>query len=890
MSVRKEAVFNSQDFDSALALIRTGSPLSLFKNALKQGRDRLREYHIQHERAVDIVHTQAWLMDQILVRAWKYHLPLLRGNTNIALVAVGGYGRGELHPASDVDLMFLLEKNNSDSLKNFVETLLRFLWDIGVDVGHSVRTLKDCVVEAKKDITVATNLMEARLLHGDPELLAKMSARTGPEKIWPSKKFFAAKWQEQIQRHHHYDDTAYNLEPNVKEGPGGLRDIQMISWVTQRQFATKSIHDLVDHGFLTDDEYRSLIRGRNFLWQIRNGLHFLAGRREDRLLFDFQRELAQQLGYEDQKGGLAVEQLMKRYYRTIKELSLLNEILLQHFQEAILSTGRARIKTINRRFQSHGDFLEATGPNVFKRTPYAILELFLVMAQHPELKGVRAHTIRQLRSNLKLIDRKFRNDITCRSLFMEILRQPKGITHEMRRMNAYGVLAAYLPAFGKIVGQMQHDLFHVYTVDEHVLFVLRNIRRFTIPAFANEFPMASKIITGIIKPERLYIAALFHDIAKGRGGDHSQLGEADVRKFCRLHDLSEYDTRFISWLVRNHLIMSWTSQHLDINDPDVVEDFASKVVNKEHLDCLYLLTVADMRGTSPKVWNDWKGNLLAQLYEKTLKLLRTGFSEKVDTEKRVQEAQSDTLAMLRDSKLSTKDINSYWENMGNSYFLRHTPESLAWHARIILGASHELPLVASRYQPDLGASEFLVYCNDRSGLFVRITGVFARQNINIVDAKLMLTEDGRLLDTFVVLDADGNAITDSRMLQDINDRLRAVLISDKPPEKLGPVRLSRHLKHFPIPTQVNFSSTLSADYTMMEIVTQDKPGLLQQIAQILDASNINITSARIATYGERAEDIFFISTHDGKPIADENLLAQLEQELVNRLDPIRQAS
>ena len=888
MGVKKESVLDTQEFDTALA--QTNAPLPLFKNALKQGRIRLREYHNTHERAVDIVYTHAWLVDQLLVRAWKHHLPLIKGKQNIALVAVGGYGRGELHPASDVDLMFLLEKNDHDSLKEFVETLIRFLWDIGIEVGHSVRSLKDCVIEAKKDITVATNLMEARLLHGDPELLEKMQSRTGPGKIWPSKKFFAAKWQEQIQRHHHYDDTAYNLEPNVKEGPGGLRDIQMISWVTQRQFATKSIHDLVDHGFLTNEEYRSLIRGRNFLWQIRNGLHFLAGRREDRLLFDFQRELATQFGYRDEKGKLAVEQLMKRYYRTIKELSLLNEILLQHFQEAILSPGRARIKTVNRRFQIHGDFLEATGPNVFKRTPYAMLELFLIMTQHPQLKGVRAHTIRQLRSNLKLIDRKFRNDLTCRSLFMEILRQPQGITHEMRRMNAYGVLASYLPAFGKIVGQMQHDLFHVYTVDEHVLFVLRNIRRFTVPAFANEIPMASKIIKGIVKPERLYIAALFHDIAKGRGGDHSELGETDVRKFCQLHDLSEYDTRFISWLVRNHLIMSWTSQHLDVNDPDVVEDFASKVINKEHLDCLYLLTVADMRGTSPKVWNDWKGSLLTQLYAKTLKLLRSGFSEKVDAEKRVLEAQSDTLSLLGNSKLSAREINAYWKNIGYAYFLRHSPESLAWHTRTILGASHDLPLVASRNQPDLGATEFLVYCNDRRGLFVRITGVFARQNMNIVDAKLHLTEDSRRLDTFVVLDSEGKAITDSRMLQDINERLRAALTSDEPPEKLGAIRLPRQLKHFPIPTQVSFRSMVSDNYTTMEIVTQDKPGLLQQIAQILDTNRINITSARIATYGERAEDIFFISTSEGKPVADESILAQLKQEITDRLDQARQAS
>jgi len=889
MTIRKESVFNSVQFDRDLKSI--DNPLSIFREALKNGRDALREYNLQNARAVEIVLTQSWLMDNLLVRAWKLHLHLLSPKINIALIAVGGYGRGELHPYSDVDLMFLLQKEGDDSLKIFVETLVRFLWDMGIEIGHSVRTLKDCVVEAKKDITVATNLMESRLLHGDASLLEKMSQQTSPNKIWPSKKFFAEKWQEQINRHHHFHDTAYNLEPNIKEGPGGLRDIQMIAWVTQRQFGTRSLHDLVDHGFLTEEEHRALIRGRNFLWQIRNGLHYLAGRREDRLVFDLQRGLATQLGYHDRKGELAVEQFMKRYYRTIKELSLLNEILLQHFQEAILTRGKPKIRSINRRFQAHGDFLEATNSKVFERTPYAILELFLVMAQNQKLKGVRARTIRQLRASLSLIDREFRKDITCRSLFMELLRQPHGITHELRRMNAYGVLGAYLPVFGKIVGQMQYDLFHVYTVDEHTLFVLRNVRRFTVPEFADEFPMASQLMLQIVKPERLYIAALFHDIAKGRGGDHSELGETEVRKFCELHDLSGYDTRLICWLVRNHLIMSWTSQHRDTNDPEVVEDFAEKVIDKEHLDFLYLLTVADMRGTSPKVWNAWKGSLLAELYGRTLKLLRSGFSERIETDKRVQQAQTDTLNLLRQQNLTIEDIENHWQRMGDSYFLRHTTDQLAWHTEsILLNRDQPLPLVTSRYNPEVGATEFMIFCDDRGGLFVRITDVLARQNLNIVDARLHHTDDGHLLDTFLVLDDNGSPIVRKTALKELNERLHAALIDENYKVYSGQIRIPRQLKHFPVPTSVQFSSSLAGEYNVLEIITQDRPGLLKEIAQILDSEDINIASARISTYGARAEDIFFITDRHNLPVADPAKLDDLRDALSARLDQQRLAS
>ncbi|HWR86809.1 MAG TPA: DUF294 nucleotidyltransferase-like domain-containing protein, partial [Acidiferrobacterales bacterium] len=466
MATADPKIFDSVVFDAALHASSYTSPtqsLALFRAALRDGRAALRELYQTGTNVDTLLRRHAGLVDELLTRAWTLHQPLLDPKTNIALVAVGGYGRGELYPYSDVDLLLLLERDRHDHVRPFAEAFLQFLWDMGLEVGHSTRSLKDCVAESKKDITVATNLMEARLLIGDSALFTAMQTKTGPEKLWPSPKFFAAKLAEQRARHARFDDTAYNLEPNIKEGPGGLRDIQMIAWVTQRHFGSARLHDLVALEFLTEKEYRTLERGRRLLAQLRCGLHYLAERREDRLLFDHQRTLATDMGFRDKSGIRAVELFMKRYYRSVKELALLNEILLQHFQEAILQRGKAKIRPLNRRFQAHGDFLEVTRRNIFERAPFALLELFLVLQQHPELKGVRAATIRLVRENLPRINTQFRNDLACRSLFMEILRQPRGITHELRRMNAYGVLGAYLPVFGRIVGQMQHDLFHVYT-------------------------------------------------------------------------------------------------------------------------------------------------------------------------------------------------------------------------------------------------------------------------------------------------------------------------------------------------------------------------------------------------------------------------------------------
>ncbi len=889
MTLHKTAILDVKALKRALAAVGAGdsaAALAVFRDALRAGRAAVKQSYYDNEDTPALLGRHAWLVDQLLIHAWRWHEARLPPRLSVALVAVGGYGRGELYPASDIDLMLLLEKGEPKTIHAFAGALLQFLWDMGLEVGHSVRALKDCVREAKKDITVATNLMEARLIAGDPELFKAMRRKTGPKRLWPSKKFFAAKYREQLQRHRHFHDTAYNLEPNVKEGPGGLRDIQMVGWVAQRHFGVETLHELVGKKFLSEAEYRALHRGQALLARVRCGLHYLAEHREDRLLFDHQRALARQFGYRDRSDGLAVEQFMKDYYRCVKGLAVLNEILLQHFQEAVLKLRRFGRKAINPRFVSRAGFLDVTHGKLFEQHPEAMLELFLILQQHPKLKGVRAHAIRLVRAALPRIDAKFRREPRCRELFMDILRQPHGITHEFRRMNAYGVLGAYLPAFGRIVGQMQHDLFHVYTVDEHILFVLRNLRRFTVPEFRDEFPLASRLIRQLARPERLYLAALFHDIAKGRGGDHSELGEHDAREFCRQHGLSDHDTNLACWLVRHHLLMSDVAQRQDIFDPGVVTDFARRVGDQEHLDCLYLLTVADMRGTSPAIWNVWKDRLLTQLYSAASRTLARGFATPLDIKGYIADIQNGALALLKPSGISAEAVKNHWQQLGDEYFLRHDAETIAWHAQHFAATQvAQLPLVAARHHPEAGGTEFLIYTPDRDGLFAILTGGFDRLNLSIVDARIHTTRNGFALDTFVVLDHAAQAITDAKALAALQKAMRAQLLDPQPGRDPRGALLPRQLKHFPIDTKVSFGPSANGQQTLMEVAAQDRPGLLYQVALALQHCRANLVTAKISTYGVRAEDIFFLTTHDRRPLDDDAQLKCLETEIVRRLAP-----
>ncbi len=599
-----------------------------FRRALQRCRDWLMARFEAGEPAHVLIEAHARNMDQVLLRAWRH---LVAGHVeDISLVAVGGYGRAELHPFSDIDLLILRASRSPAPGEERVEHFVRFLWDIGLEVGHSVRTPAECRSQAEHDITIATNLMEARLLDGCANLYEEMCKLTDASQIWPIRAFFTAKWVEQQRRHAKFHDTSHNLEPNLKEGPGALRDIQTIAWVARRHFGAPALFDLVTHGFLTAGEHAELREAQHFLWQIRFALHLHTGRRDDRLLFDYQIALARRFGYVDEPHRLGVEQFMKRYYRTLMALRRLNEMLLELFQEAILYTGHATtIESINERFQARNGFLEVTRADVYRNTPQALIEMFLILQQRPDLKGVRATTIRLVREHRHLIDEHLRGDDRVRSMFLRIFRQQDRLTHELRRMHRYGVLAAYLPAFADIEGQMQYDLFHAYTVDEHSLFVVRNLRRFAVPEHAHEFPFCSALIARLPKPEVLYLAGLFHDIAKGRGGDHSALGATEAHSFCVRHGMSPYDTGIVAWLVRHHLLMSVTAQRRDITDPQVISTFAAEVGDQLHLDYLYLLTIADIRATNPNLWNDWKNTLLRDLYDATQRALARGLENPV---------------------------------------------------------------------------------------------------------------------------------------------------------------------------------------------------------------------------------------------------------------------
>jgi len=865
--------------DDALRL--EGNGLGDFKACLKAGAATLAERFAAGEPIDTLVRTRADFIDRVLIRAWEQHMPAGAAAT---LVAVGGYGRGELHPASDVDVL-ILTRDDPAALAGSLEGLVMFLWDIGLEIGHSVRTLAQTVEEAEADVTVITNLMESRHLAGDASLFEAMRSATGPDRLWPSNRYFAAKIAEQQARHRKFGDTAYNLEPNIKENPGGLRDIQMIGWVAKRYFGTNTMSGLVEHRFLNDAEYQALMNGQSLLWRIRFALHLLTGRHEDRLLFEHQRELAQQFGYSDDDRNLAVEQFMQTYYRTVMELNRLNEMLLQLFQEAILMADEPeRILPINKRFQGHNGYLEVTNPGIFARYPLALLEVFLVFQQHPELKGVRASTIRLIRAHRHLIDKHFRADIKARALFMEILRQPAGLTQTLRRMNRYGVLARYIPAFGNIVGRMQYDLYHVYTVDEHTLTLIRNLRRFSVPEHADEFPDCSRVFGEIPKPELLYLAGLFHDIAKGRGGDHSALGAEDAWTFCKHHHLSDYDTSLVSWLVRSHLLMSMTAQRRDIDDPEVVQDFAAAVGDPNRLRYLYLLTVADIRATAPQRWTSWKNALLNQLYKATLRALERGLDNPQAQDELIARRRSEALRLLAEHGYAEAVVVQLWLQLDLDYFMHATPDEITWHTvRVLDSGAPTTPLVELRPESHRGCTEIFVYSRDRDGLFADTTGMLDQLGLNIQGARIQTLDDGRAMNSYFVLDHDGTLVSDPYERQRISETLQQGLTSpDELDLQLGR-RLPRRIKAFLAPPEVSIRQDEGNCRTELRLTAIDRPGLLSRVGQVFAGHGVQLISAKVATVGATAEDTFLITDRDGSPLLDEALQQVITADLVEAL-------
>ncbi|MBK1719815.1 [protein-PII] uridylyltransferase [Thiocystis violacea] len=854
-----------------------------FKARLGSGKEHL--YH-QYDLGIPItllVQERSQLIDEVLREVWTLHL----GDTpDAALAAVGGYGRQELQPASDIDILILIDPKADSELAEPLGRLVTFLWDIGLEVGHSVRTVEDCIREARSDVTVMTNLMEARRLCGSESLFRQMREATGPDRIWDSESFFAAKTQEQRRRWQKYGDSAYNLEPNIKENPGGLRDIQMIGWVAKRHFDAETLHELVDHDFLTESEHQALVGGQTLLWRIRFSLHRLAGRREDRLLFDYQRTLAQQFGFHDGENNLAVEQFMQQYYRTVQELNRLNEMLLQLFREAILLHDEIGPPVpINKRFQSRSGYLEVTSPSVFRRYPIALLEVFHILQTRPELEGVRASTIRLIRENRHRIDNAFRADLRARSLFMEILREPSGLTHAIRRMCRYGVLAAYIPAFANIVGRMQYDLLHVYTVDEHTLMLLRNLRRFTIPKHDEEFPLCSAVGRRIPKLELLYLAGLFHDIAKGRGGDHSILGARDAWGFCQRHGLSEFDSRLVAWLVEQHLVMSMTAQRKDISDPEVIQEFAALIGDPTRLDYLYLLTVADARATNPQRWNSWLDALLRELYHGTRRALLRGLDNPQAQSELIDQKRAESLRMVARYGADPGDCDTLWRKFSLDFFLHNSPDEIAWQTRRILDTDPtQYPLVVIRPVTARGGTEIFIYSRDRANLFARTTATLDQMGLNIMDARVMTTDDGMAVNSYQVLDQDGTPVDDPERMEEV----RATLVARITEPAHASIKVARSVprrhRHFPIETRVCFSPDEPNHRTIMRLTTLDRPGLLAEVGAVFQSCGIRLQNAKIATVGAEVDDVFFITTEDETPITCERALACLRREIHDRLE------
>ena len=871
----------SVDFSSIKAKL-TAEPnnTKACKKAIQQGRDTIYEAHTRGATAAQLLKWQTDVTDLVLTHLWQSQGEKFAG---MEIIAVGGYGRAELHPHSDIDISILLSKPATDKEAADLSAWVTQLWDLGLDIGHSVRTVEECKVAAVDDITVITNLMESRLLCGSGELYKQMRNITAPHTMWPSPAFFDAKMVEQENRHSKFQTNAYRLEPNVKESVGGLRDIQTISWVCQRQFGTRDLNDLVTHELLTQAEFDGLIESLELLWKIRYLLHHYSGKREDRLLFDRQREIAHAFGYTQDENNQNIEQLMQSYYRSVMELQRLNDIILQGIGGVISGvTASMQPVPINKRFQVRNGFLEVTRDDIFETYPSALLEVFVLFGNTTIADNMRSNTVRLIRSHLHLIDDDFRANPLMRGLFLRIFTDPNKLTRKIRMMNRYGVMAAYIPAFDAIVGRMQYDLFHIFTVDEHTISVIRNLRRFALPEYAHELPFCGFVAQQLPRPELLYIAGLFHDIAKGRGGDHSILGAQDADTFCKQHQLAAEATELVRWLVRHHLLMSTTAQRKDISDPAVQIEFASQMGTLNKLNHLYLLTVADIRATNPELWNSFKESLLQQLYQSTALLLQRGLDNPIDSVDMIWQRQMHTLNLLSESGFKKAQMKALWERLGEDYFKQYPATEIARHTETLLAHNVSAgPLVSLRQSESRGSTEILIYAPDSQSLFALITTVLDKLQLDVQSATINSTAENRALNTFYVLESDGALITETTRIEQIKLALLSELSTPQNIPALGEIRPSRQLRHFTIPTTVEFDD--STDYTEVYIVAADRPGILSSISRIFLRAGVVVQAARIGTLGERIEDVFFITDQHNRPLSNDNERKSLAHMLIERL-------
>ncbi|MEW6982604.1 [protein-PII] uridylyltransferase [Colwelliaceae bacterium 6471] len=816
-----------------------------------------------NEEVSTLVADRAYFVDQILIKLWCQHQ---LDEYQISLIAVGGYGRAELHPFSDVDILILTQDKIDKELEDKIGAFITQLWDVKLDIGHSVRSIKECLKQAVNDVTVATNLMEMRQVCGNDALVQHLQPLLNEDIFWTSEQFFIAKRDEQAQRHQQYHGAAYTLEPNLKANPGGLRDIQTIAWVAKRHFGADSLEELVEHEYLTHNEYFELLECQDYLWRMRCALHFIAGRSENRLLFDYQADVAKMMGFGDE-GKMVIERMMKRFFRIIGRVDELNKMLLQHFELAILKrNNEGESKVINQDFIVVDGLIKTTNQRVFMRS-INIMQMFLIIAQHPEIKGLHSSTLRLMRNARRRLVSGLNDYAKSRQLFLEIIKHPRGLGLPFTLMHRHSILGAYLPEWRSIVGQMQFDLFHAYSVDEHSYRLIKNLYRFSQPEHDHEFPLCSKIVQRIRKPELLYLAGIFHDIAKGRGGDHAKLGAVDALAFGKAHKLNDHDSRMISWLVKHHLVMSITAQRRDISNEDVIKEFASIIRDEAHLDYLYCLTVADMRATNESLWNSWKANLLEELYFTTKRAFRRGLEKPVDLRAKIRENQQQAEQLLIEDNLERAKLHDLWSEFKADYFLRYSPSQIAWHCKNILQHDRDTPLVLISPTPYRGGTEVFIHTKDRTNIFATIVTLLGNKKLSIHDAKIITSKTNYTLNTFVVLD-HGKPIKDSHRAADIAQSLSASINSNLCNEfTIRPI--SKRIKQFKFPTQVSFISNNTKNTCLLEIVALDRPGLLAKFAQIFQRCGINIHTAKITTFGEKAEDVFTISSTKNTALTDE---------------------
>jgi len=805
--------------------------------------------------------------------------------SNLGLFTVGGYGRSELHPHSDIDLLLLSEKTLTKSNQKKVEKFIGHLWDLGLDIGHSVRTTKQGLDQARKDVRTMTNMLEYRKLLGNKEVLNNFLTLLETKNLWRNKKFFEAKLEEQTHRHNRFNNTEYNLEPDIKSSPGGLRDIHTIDWIIKNCQRNNPQERVKLNSILTKEERTELNKSKYWLWTIRYLLHEEAGREEDRLLFEYQISIARKLFPSIKAASSAAEKLMHRYYRSALNISEINSTALQAFQELTYQNKSSRRKIIDDNFYEKNKLINLTNPKGFKIKPSLLLELFIKLSENPHLRGISSKTLRLLKRDRNLIDSDFRSKNKNINLFLQLLKSKRLIVTQLESMKELGILGRYLPEFGRVTGQMQYDLFHIYTVDAHTLQVLRNMRRMVLKKSTDIYPLATELIQGIPKIDILYIAGLYHDIGKGRGSDHSNLGKSIVRRFCNRHKFIEEDRKLVEWLVTNHLLMSVTSQKEDLSDPEIISIFAKKVKTKEYLDYLYCLTVADVSATNPSLWNSWNSSLLSELYNKALKYVESKDSVILS----LKENKSIALKVLSNNKkIKVTEVRNSWKNFYSDYFESFNSGDLAQHAKYLSKLNSKTLVKLIEKSPD-SLSTIMIYTKDRANVFATIVGILDSENINFLDARLFGMKNGYCLDFITISNKYGDALLKgSKIANSLQTRLKEALDQDVLSPKIVQRRQPRRLKHFNTDTVINYKHDMTHRWTEIDIKTSDRPGLLAAICQVFLDHGALIKKARIATYGERAEDRFCISSKENTPYLKkkelQNLIDDMNVSLIGKKD------